>query len=132
MTQPDLPFPQPAPVDIIDGPRISLRYGSAPTEIWVSGRKWRRTDRGDVFSYQGRWRAIDDYRETDNLVGKLGEANYAGRVLRGVLAEDEDGFLGFVVPEGVAGWLRPENITVIDDPQHLNKFERAIAAHLEG
>jgi hypothetical protein len=131
-TQPDLAFGVEAPDgDKIEGPRISLRYGSAATEIWVSKRLWRRTDRGDPFSYLGRWRSIDDFREAENCVGKL--ALVRGSDAIGVVTEDEDGFLevdDVEEPKCGGGMMQPGELRIIPHPDHLNRFEQAIKAHL--
>lgn len=127
--QPDLPFPR--PTNLIEGPRIPLRYGSAATEISIDTLEWRRTDCGDRFTYQGRWRSIHDYRESDCCVGKLVRLKRSGHI--GVCYEDDEGFLSIASRSGVqTGFTyRVEDIDVLDDPAYLNMFERAIAAHLE-
>lgn len=130
--QPDLAFGGEAPDgDRIDGPRISLRYGSAATEIWVSKRQWRRIDRGDHFSYQGRWRSIDDWTESDNCLGKL--ALIKGTDNIGIVTEDEDGFLMVDdLDDPKCGGMAsdPSELRVIPHPDYLNRFEQAIKDHL--
>lgn len=127
--QEDLPFPR--PTNLIEGPRIPLRYGSAATEISIDTLEWRRTDRGDRFTYQGRWRSVHDYREADCCVGKLVRVKRSGHI--GVCYEDEEGFLSIASRDGVkTGYTyRVQDIDVLDDPAYLNMFERAIAAHQE-
>jgi hypothetical protein len=124
--QPDLAFPDAPAEDVIPGPRIPLRYGSAATEIWVSKRMWRRTDRGDRFSYQGRWRSIDDYSETDCIDGKLVRVN--GKSVIGVAVVDDEGFISVDKPgtDIVWTWLSPADLTVLQDHKHLNMFEQAL------
>lgn len=129
--QPGLPFPQPDPADLIEGPRIRLRYGSAATQIWVSQRKWRRTDGlpEHEHHYQNRWREIEDWRDSDNLIGKrVWVMRHAD--LYGVVEEDEDGHL-LVTDEddGVTVWVQPEDVSVQQDDVHLNPFEKTIKEH---
>lgn len=130
-TQPDLAFGMEAPDgDRIEGPRISLRYGSAATEIWVSKRQWRRTDRGDPLSYHGRWRSIDDWRDAENCIGKLALVKGTDNI--GVVSEDEDGFLEVddLDDPKCGGMANPDELRVIPHPDYLNRFERAIKDHL--
>ena len=59
----ELPLlPEIDPADLKEGPRIPLRYGSAPTEIWISRHLWRRTDGlpEHVWHYQNRWRPLSE------------------------------------------------------------------------
>lgn len=124
--QPDLAFPDVDPADIIVGPRISLRYGSAATEISVSQRMWRRTDRGDRFTYQGRWRSISDYTEMDCVDGKLVQVK--GEDVIGVAVVDDEGFISVAKPHTDIVWtfLTVEHVEVVEDGIHLNQFEQAL------
>jgi hypothetical protein len=125
--QPDLAFPDICePDDIIPGPRIPLRYGSAATEISISRRMWRRTDRGDRFTYQGRWRSIEDWSDMDCIDGKLVRLN--GKSVIGVAVVDDEGFISVDQPNSdlVWSWLSPADLTVLQDHKHLNIFERAL------
>jgi hypothetical protein len=123
--QADLPFPD--LVDLIEGPRIPLRYGSAATEISVSKRMWRRKGEG-LFSFHGRWRSINDYREADCIAGKWVRSKEYG--VEGVASLDDEGFITITV--AVAGgaamypWGSPDNVEVIETAEHLNAFEIAI------
>lgn len=135
--QPDLPFPQPAADDVIPGPRISLRYGSAATEICISKQEWRRTDGlpEHRFHYQNRWRSIHDWTDEDCLVGKrakLKKGPHKG--LTGVISwdPDDEGFLAITneVNGRLHVWCGPKDFMVLPDAVNLNPFEQAIAAHL--
>lgn len=131
--QPDLPFPKPDPADLIDGPRVPLRYGSAATQIWVSKRQWRRSDGlpGHEYHYQNRWRTFDDYTDTDNVEGK--RARVKGTEDVGIVVVDDEGFLSLEDENGVVvHWclLQVEDVEVIPDETRLNKFERALKEHL--
>lgn len=123
--QPDLPFPD--LVDLIDGPRIALRYGSAATEISISKRMWRRKGEG-LFSFHGRWRSINDYREADCISGKWVRSKEYD--VEGVASLDSDGFITVTVPcaGGIATypWGSPDTVEVIETAEHLNAFEIAI------
>lgn len=124
MGQPSLPFPDFDPADIIEGPRIPLRYGSAATEICVGARMWRRTDCGDRFTYQGRWRSIADYTDEDCVAGKWVRVKWRDGFREGLASMDEE---GFILVGGIP--YHAKEVEVMPDPTCLNMFERAIAAH---
>ncbi|AXQ68831.1 hypothetical protein HOU00_gp294 [Caulobacter phage CcrPW] len=124
MIQAELPFPDHDPADIIEGPRIALRYGSAATQICVSARMWRRTDVGDRFTYRGRWRSVDDYTDEDCVAGKWVRVKWRDGYREGLATMDEE---GFILVNGIP--YHAKNVEVIPDPAYLNMFERAIAAH---
>lgn len=119
---PELPFPDIS--DGIPGPRISARYGSWPTEVSPSTRKWRRTDGLPEarWTYQNRWRAIDDWTCIDCLIGKFVEAKSGER---GECGKDDE---GFITIDGDETFLSPQDVRVIDSPTHLNRFETAIVS----
>ncbi len=122
--------PEVEPDDLIQGPRISLRYGTAPTEIWVSARKWRT-----MHHVPGRWKSITDYRDDDCLIGKLVKVNPGTPdELVGVVWECDDfegtafEVRGIVTRTGWKGNVYPtwRNLEVIEDGIHLNAFEQAL------
>lgn len=123
---PELPFPEPDAADLIDGPRIALRYGSAATQICISTRMWRRTDGlpETRWHFQNRWRSIRDYSEEACVVGKLVVVNNAWNPpYQGVAGETDDGHLSI---DGHETFLTAAHVTVIETVEHLNLFEQAL------
>jgi hypothetical protein len=123
----ELPFPDAPRDDVIPGPRISARYGSYATEIWVSKRMWRRTDGlpEHRFHYQNRWRRMDDYTDIDNVIGKLVSVRNAWNPpYRGVAGETDEGYVSI---DGRDTFLTAAHLDVLPSDTHLSRFEQAIA-----
>lgn len=131
--QPDLPFPQRDRAQIIEGPRVRLRYGSAATEVDMAALEWRRTDGlpEHEYHFQNRWRSIHNWRDTDCIVGK--RVQLLGTDYIGIAEEDDEGFLQFADEDDGTfhTCLQAEDLTILQDDVNLNPFEAAIAAHKE-
>jgi hypothetical protein len=110
--------------NIIPGPRIPLRHGSAATQIDVAGRRWRRE------YHDTQWYAVDDYSLSNCVVDKL--VRVIGHdLLTGIAVMDDEGFFG-INRDGVFidSWWLPQHFEVLASSDHLNPFEQAIADHL--
>jgi len=125
--QPELPLPpQHDPANIIPGPRIRLRYGSAATEICTRCRVWR-----DTRVPSERWRSVSDYRHIDNVIGKLVEVKNAfNPPYRGVAGESDDDGGGLTI-DGKETFLSLSHVTVVSSDEHLNAFEQALKEHAD-
>jgi len=77
----------------------------------------------------GRWIAIDDMTHEENLEGKLARVVGATCIPHGkafVVHRADDGFLT-TCPNEPEGIWSAKNLQVQPSPEHLNKFERALA-----
>lgn len=120
MSQTELPLePEHQRDDVVPGPRVPARYGSYATSIRRSTREWRVLERGDTFSWSGRWRPINDYTDIDCLVGKWGRIGAHEGL---VCYDDEEG--GEVQINGYPA--RVSEVEVVEDGAHLNAFERTL------
>lgn len=115
---------------LIHGPRIPLRYGSAPTVIHVANRQWRT-----MHHAPGPWIDVDDYSHVDTLIGKRVRMRGSGR--EGVVKATQDEELLFEVL--CRGDLYPiwsiDEIEVVPmmnakgEPRYRNPFEQALFRH---
>lgn len=124
-----VPKPKPeysAPGNVIPGPRVRLRYGTAATAIRLSSRQWRLVEHGtDV-----KWISIDDFSHAENIIGKRVTCTLGKRTMECVVGPPEELDEAFtVVYQGLTlfGFHNPAEVKVIDDPTHLNKFEAVLA-----
>jgi hypothetical protein len=134
----ELPFPDAPSSELVEGPRIPLRHGSAPTEVWITRKLWRRTDGlpEDRWHYQNRWRNVEDWTDPDCLSGKWARIiNPFGYGAEGVLSlvdEQSDELLLTTSDGNEHPFLHPAHVEVLQDSVHLNAFEQAIAAGARG
>lgn len=57
---PELPlWPEIEPSELVEGPRMPLRYGSAPITIWWKQGKWKRADI-HYPSFGSKWRPLSE------------------------------------------------------------------------
>lgn len=122
----------PLPV-LIHGPRVPLRYGSAPTVIHVVRRQWRT-----MHHVPGDWVDVGDYSQVDNLIGKrvkIIREGCCGVVRRSV---DEDILFDVLLSNGMlfaCGDVAEVEVVAeahISDPfkRHRNPFEETLDRHL--
>ncbi|USN15306.1 hypothetical protein KIKIMORA_01600 [Brevundimonas phage vB_BpoS-Kikimora] len=116
----------------IHGPRIPLRFGSAPTVIHVERREWRT-----MLHVPGEWVAVNDFSRVDNLIGKRVRLTREG--CGGVVkaSTEEDVLFDVLLANGIL-WAcgSAKEVEVIDDShvtdpfkRHRNPFEVALDRH---
>lgn len=115
------------PGDVIPGPRVPLRYGSAATAIRLSTRQWRMVEHGD----DNAWVGIDDYTVAENIIGKSVRFTVGGRTFDGVATPPQELDEALMVSvkgcQNAFGFYDVTQVSVLPVPDLPNMFEAVIA-----